>query len=108
MPSRRAGLEPRRSSTGFRTYLFAVVLLVVTALVYLWGSVRTFAQREAIAAHQRERESLLRARDKLLADLAGQKQSSRIRARAESQGLVFPTDPPSNLYLSDTQVSTKP
>jgi len=78
-----------------------VVLFVFSALFYLWGNVRTVSQREAMVDLQKEREILNRTREKLLTDLAGLKQSSRIRSAAEAQGLATPTDPPSNLYLSD-------
>lgn len=100
VPPRRPNPGPRLG-TGLRRYFVAIVFLVSAALLYLWGNVKTVSQRDAMAGLQREGESLLRVREKLEAELAGLRQSTRIRARAEALGLVFPEDPPSNLYLSD-------
>lgn len=98
----RAGIRPQSSGTGFRNTFLVVVMLVAAALIYLWGNVRTVSQRTTMAQLRKERTALLRAREKLMADVAGFKQSSLLRTQAESLGLVFPSEPPSNLYLSDS------
>ncbi len=85
----------------FRLYLAAVILLVGVLLFYLWGHVKTMHQGEEIKRLQAERESLSRQRERLQAQLIGLKRSSRIREIAADQlGMVFPSDPPQNLYLT--------
>jgi len=91
-------VEPSRS---YRPYFCAVVLVILAALLYLWGHVKTVAQLEELEALRIERRAVLRQQDRLKARVAGLKQSSRIRSIAsEKLGMVFPSDPPRNLYLT--------
>ena len=96
-------LEPigREAPATYRPYFCAVVLVVVGALVYLGGHVKAVAQLEELEALRLERQAVLRQQDKLKAKVAGLKQSSRIRRIAAAElGMVFPTEPPRNLYLT--------
>ncbi len=94
----------RESGTGvsspYRTYFLAVIVVVSGMLIYLWGHVKTMGQGQAQARLINERKALLRHRDHLNARVARLKQSSRIREIAtEKLGMVFPEEPPRNLYL---------
>ncbi len=85
---------------AYRSYLFAVVLLVLGSLIYLWGRVKTMRQGEELTRQRAERQALTRQQDRFRAQVAGLKQSSRIRTIASKElGMIFPSEPPRNLYL---------
>ena len=90
-----------RAAPGvYRSYFFAVVLLVLGSLVYLWGRVKTMHQGEELTQLRADRQTLIRRQDRLRAEVAGLKQSSRIHTIASRElGMVFPSGPPRNLYL---------
>ena len=84
----------------FRSYFLAVVVLVLGLLVYLWGHVKTMRQGEELIGLRSEREVLIHRQDRLRVEVAGLQRSSRIRSiAAEKLGMVFPSEPPRNLYL---------
>ncbi|MDA0747023.1 MAG: cell division protein FtsL [bacterium] len=88
--------------SGYRSYVFGVVLVVLGLLVYLWGHVRTVQQGDELTRLRAEYQVLTRQQDRMRAELAGLKQSSRIRKIASQQlGMVFPQGPPHNLYLKE-------
>ena len=85
---------------SYRTYFLAVVLLVAGLLVYLWGHVKTMSQGRELERLRTERRTQILLQEHLQAQVAGLKGSSRIREIAsEKLGMVFPSDPPRNLYL---------
>ncbi len=97
MAKGRMGPPPRGS---WRTYFCAVLVLVLGSLLYLWGHVKSMSQGEDLSRLRSERLVLIRKQDRLRAEVAGLKRSSRIREIAtEKLGMVFPSDPPLNLYL---------
>ena len=76
----------------YRSYYFAVVVLVAGLLVYLWGHVKTMRQGEELVRLRGEREALIHRQDRLRVEVAGLQQSSRIRKIAtEKLGMVFPS-----------------
>jgi cell division protein FtsL len=90
--------EATRSAYG--SYFFAVVLVVFGLLVYLWGHVKTMRQGDELTQLRAERETLIRHQDRFRAEVAGLKRSSRIREIASKElGMIFPSEPPRNLYL---------
>lgn len=85
---------------AYRAYFAAVVLVVLGLLIYLWGHVKTMRQGDELARLRAEREALVRQQERLRAEIAGLKQSSRIREIASKRlGMAFPEGPPQNLYL---------
>jgi len=93
------------ASPGFyRTCFLSVVLLVAGLLIYLWGHVQTMGQGQQLARLQDEHRRLVQMQKRLHADIAGLRQSSRIREIAvEKLGMNFPGIPPQNLYLKTTR-----
>ncbi len=88
------------ASGFYRSYFGALVLLVLGLLVYLWGHVKTMRQGEELTQLRAKRQTLIRQQDRLKAEVAGLVRSSRIREIASKElGMVFPSDPPRNLYL---------
>ena len=103
MPPRKAVLNSDSSPTSslYRTGFLSVILIVAGLLIYLWGHVQTLSQGREIDRLRAERKTLLHQQELLKARAAGLKQSSRIRdIAAKELGMVFPIDPPKNLYLS--------
>ncbi|MCY3871216.1 MAG: cell division protein FtsL [Gemmatimonadetes bacterium] len=93
--------EPRSPWGIYRTGFLSVILLVTGLLIYMWGHVQTLSQGREIDQLSEERKSLLNQQERLLARTASLKQSNRIRDIAVRElGMVFPSDPPKNLYLS--------
>lgn len=91
----------------YRTGFLSIILLVVGLLVYLWGHVQTMNQGQTLEALRAERQALLQDRESLEARIAGLKQSTRIRDIAmQKLGMVFPSDPPRNLYLKPSRGTT--
>ncbi len=87
----------------YRSYFLAVVVLVLGLLVYLWGHVKTMRQGDELIRLRGEREALVHRQDRLRVEMAGLQQSSRIRRiAAEKLGMVFPSEPPRNLYLESS------
>ncbi len=83
----------------YRSYFCAVIFLVMGLLIYLWGHVKTMDQGEKLERLRGERQALIRQQDRLRADGAGLKRSSRIREIASRElGMVFPSEAPRNLY----------
>ena len=91
----------RRPPTGFyRICFLSIALFVVGLLIYLWGHVQTVSQGQELAQLRAERKALLHEQNRLHAQIAGLKQSSRIYDIATRElNMVFPGDPPRNLYL---------
>lgn len=84
----------------YRTCFLSVILFVAVLLIYLWGHVQTMSQGQQLAQLRAERQALLNEQDRLRAQISGLKQSNRIRQIASNKlDMVFPTDPPRNLYL---------
>jgi cell division protein FtsL len=84
----------------YRTGFLSVILFVAVLLTYLWGHIQTMSQGEILAQLRTERKTLFHERDRLQAQISGLKQSTRIRHIAENKlDMVFPSDPPRNLYL---------
>jgi cell division protein FtsL len=76
------------------------MLLVLGLLTHLWGVSKTMRQAQTLDGLRAERQTLMKERDRLTAEISGLTQSSRIRTIAEKQlGMVFPQEPPRNLYL---------
>lgn len=76
------------------------MLLVLGLLTHLWGVSKTMRQADALDRLRAEREELLREQERLKAEVSGLAQSSRIRRIAERRlEMVFPQEPPRNLYL---------
>ncbi len=93
--------EPRPTWGIYRSGFLSVILLVAGLLIYMWGHVRTLSQGREIDRLRAERKTLLHRQERLKARTAGLKQSNRIRDIAVRElGMVFPSDPPKNLYLS--------
>ena len=91
-------------TSAYRSYFCAVVLVVVGALVYLWGHLKTIAQLKNLEALRVEQQVLLDEQDRLKADISGLKRSSRIRKIASQKlGMAFPAEPPRNLYLQSAK-----
>ncbi len=85
----------------YRSGFLSVILLVSGLLIYMWGHVETLNQGREIDRLRAEKKNLLHQQERLLARTASLKQSSRIRDIAVRKlGMVFPSDPPKNLYLS--------
>ena len=83
-----------------RTYFVAVMLLVLGLLAHLWGVSKTMRQAEELDRLRTEHQVLLSEQERLGAEISGLAKSSRIRDIAEKQlGMVFPKEPPRNLYL---------
>ena len=88
----------------YRTGFLSVILLVAGLLIYLWSHVQTMSQGQELAQLRAEREALTLEQEHLKVRIAGLKQSTRIRDIATQKlGMVFPKDPPRNLYLNPTQ-----
>ena len=103
MPSRTTVVnsEPRSPWGIYRTGFLSIILLVAGLLIYMWGHVETQTQGREIDRLHAERKNLLNRQERLLARTASLKQSNRIRDIAVRElGMVFPSDPPKNLYLS--------
>ncbi|MDE2797934.1 MAG: cell division protein FtsL [Gemmatimonadota bacterium] len=93
--------EPRPPWGIYRSGFLSVILLVSGLLIYMWGHVETLNQGREIDRLRAEKKNLLHQQERLLARTASLKQSSRIRDIAVRKlGMVFPSDPPKNLYLS--------
>ncbi len=93
--------EPRPPWGIYRSGFLSVILLVSGLLMYMWGHVETLNQGREIDRLRAEKKNLLHQQERLLARTASLKQSSRIRDIAVRKlGMVFPSDPPKNLYLS--------
>ena len=95
-------MDPIRETVprSYGSYFLAMVLLVLLLLGYLWGHVQTMRQGDELSRLRAEKQELLRDQDRLRAQVAGLKQSSRIRDIASKKlGMVFPSEPPRNLYL---------
>ena len=92
--------EPRPPWGIYRSVFLSVILLVSGLLIYMWGHVETLNQGREIDRLRAEKKNLLHQQERLLARTASLKQSSRIRDIAvQKLGMVFPSDPPKNLYL---------
>jgi len=92
--------EGKKSTNLYRTYFLSLILFVGVLLIYLWGHVQTMNQGQRLAQLHAERKALLHEQDRFRANLAGLKQSTRIRNIAANKlDMVFPADPPRNLYL---------
>ena len=103
MPSRTTVVtsEPRPPWGLYRSGFLSVILLVAGLLIYMSGHVQTQNQGREIDRLRAERKTLLNQQERLLARTASLKQSNRIRDIAVRElGMVFPSDPPRNLYLS--------
>lgn len=103
MPSRTTVVtsEPRPPWGIYRSGFLSIILLVAGLLIYMWGHVQTLSQGREIDRLSEERKNLLNQQERLLARTASLKQSKRIRDIAVRElGMVFPSDPPKNLYLS--------
>lgn len=84
----------------YRTCFLSVILFVAVLLIYLWGHVQTMNQGQTLAQLRNERKALFHEQDLLRAQISGLKQSTRIRNIAANKlDMVFPSDPPRNLYL---------
>lgn len=84
---------------GYRLYFFSVIFLVVGLLIYLWGHVKTIDQGEKLERLREQHQALIRQQDRLRAEVAGLKRSSRIREIASKElGMIFPMEVPKNLY----------
>lgn len=84
----------------YRACFLSVILVVAVLLVYLWGHVQTMKQGQVLAQLRTERKTLVHEQDRLRAQISGLNQSNRIRYIASNKlDMVFPTDPPRNLYL---------
>lgn len=93
--------EPRPPWGIYRFGFLSVILLVAGLLIYMWGHVQTLSQGREIDRLRAERKNLLNQQERLLTRTASLKQSNRIRDIAVRElGMVFPSDPPKNLYLS--------
>ena len=93
--------EPRPPWGIYRTGFLSVILLVAGLLIYMWGHVQTLSQGREIDRLHAQRKDLLNRQERLLTRTASLKQSNRIRDIAVRElGMVFPSDPPKNLYLS--------
>ncbi len=93
--------EPRPPWGIYRSGFLSVILLVAGLLVYMSGHVQTLNQGREIDRLRAEKKTLLHQQERLLARTASLKQSNRIRDIAVRElGMVFPSDPPKNLYLS--------
>lgn len=92
--------EATPTNNLYRTGFLSVILFVAVLLIYLWGHVQTMNQGQKLAQLRAERKALLHEQDRYHAQIAGLKQSTRIRHIATNKlDMVFPTDPPRNLYL---------
>jgi cell division protein FtsL len=88
------------TSTLYRTGFLSVILFVAVLLIYLWGHVQTMSRGQRLAELREERTILIREQDHLRAHISGLKKSMRIRQIATNKlDMVFPSDPPRNLYL---------
>lgn len=88
------------STSFYRTCFLSVILIVAVLLIYLWGHVQTMNQGQTLAQLRNERKALIHEQDLLRAQISGLKQSTRIRNIAANKlDMVFPSDPPRNLYL---------
>lgn len=88
----------------YRTGFLSIILLVGGLLVYLWSHVQTMSQGQKLAELRAERQALILEQEHLHVRIAGLKQSTRIRDIAiQKLGMIFPQDPPRNLYLNATQ-----
>ena len=84
----------------YRTCFLSVILFVAVLLIYLWGHVQTMNQGQTLAHLRTERKALIHEQELLRAQISGLKQSTRIRNIAANKlDMVFPADPPRNLYL---------
>lgn len=93
--------EPRSPWGIYRSGFLSIILLVAGLLIYMWGHVQTLSQGREIDQLSEERKNLLNQQERLLARTASLKQSKRIRDIAVRElDMVFPSDPPKNLYLS--------
>lgn len=93
--------EPRPPWGIYRSGFLSVILFVSGLLIYMWGHVETLNQGLEIDRLRAEKKNLLHQQERLLARTVSLKQSSRIRDIAVRKlGMVFPSDPPKNLYLS--------
>lgn len=93
--------EPRPPWGIYRSGFLSVILLVTGLLIYMWGHVQTRSQGREIDRLRAEKKNLLHQQERILARTASLKQSNRIRDIAVRElGMVFPSDPPKNLYLS--------
>ena len=93
--------EPRPPWGIYRSGFLSVILLVAGLLIYMWGHIQTQSQGREIDLLRAEKKNLLNQQERFLARTASLKQSSRIRDIAVRKlGMVFPSDPPKNLYLS--------
>ncbi len=93
--------EPRPPWGIYRSGFLSVILLVTGLLIYMWGHVQTQSQGREIDRLRAEKKNLLHQQERILARTASLKQSNRIRDIAVRElGMVFPSDPPKNLYLS--------
>lgn len=92
--------ENAPTNSLYRTCFLSVILFVGVLLIYLWGHVQTMSQGQQLAQLRAERQTLIHEQDRLRAQISGLKQSNRIREIATTKlNMVFPTDPPRNLYL---------
>ena len=99
--------ERRVKSADYRSYFCAVIFLVVGLLIYLWGHVKTMDQGEKLERLRGERQALIRQQDRLRAEAAGLKRSSRIREIASKElGLRFSLEAPRNLYRVNAPLQT--
>jgi len=93
-------VNQEKAPTIYRTCFLSVIMFVAVLLMYLWGHVQTMGQGQKLAQLRVERKALHYEQDRLRAEIAGLKQSPRIRQIAVNKlDMVFPSDPPRNLYL---------
>lgn len=99
--AKRPNPEPRQPWGIYRSGLLAVIILIAGLLIYMWGHVQTLRQGREIDRLRAEHKTLLHRQERLMARTVGLKQSTRIRdIAARELGMVFPAEPPKNLYLS--------
>ena len=92
-------------SGAYRSYFCAVLLLVLGALAYLWGHTITAGQMKELDDLRHQRQASIRRQERLRAELSGIVGSSRIRELASRElGMIFPAEPPRNLYLGHTSL----
>ncbi len=81
--------------------------MVAGLLVYLWCHIQTMNQGQILEQLRVKRQALLQDQERLQVRISGLKQSTRIRDIAmQKLGMVFPSDPPRNLYLKPVPGAT--
>jgi cell division protein FtsL len=101
-------IDPQAPSAKlYRTGFLSIILMVTGLLIYLWCHVQTMNQGQILEQLRVERQALLQDQERLQVRISGLKQSTRIRDIAmQKLGMVFPSDPPRNLYLKPATGAT--